>query len=217
MKLRFTISILVSTLLLCGNAFSKPDHEAPPDVDVNVINTPDVNVVSMPDVNVVSMPDVNVVSMPDVNVANTPDVNVINTPSVSIVEDRITIWGQSSKECGESGCSFVSASTDSEDVPEGKMVLVDTVNVTYGQNFNTYEATAAIQLNSPSFQRFLVGEVIPTPGFTGADGMATASLNFVLTHSLTAVVGFPGVRPPEGEIVAVDVFVSGRLVDAPVE
>jgi len=47
--------------------------------------------------------------------------------------------------------------------------------------------------------------------------MATVNLNFVMHSSLTTVVGFPGVRPPEGEFVRVDVFVSGRLIDAPVE
>ena len=55
MKLRNTLSILVITLLLCGNAFSKPGNDdAPPTVDVNVVNTPDVNVVNTPDVNVVN-------------------------------------------------------------------------------------------------------------------------------------------------------------------
>ena len=50
MKLQTTLSIFVFTLLLCGNAFAKPggNDDAPPTVDVNVVNTPDVNVVNFP-------------------------------------------------------------------------------------------------------------------------------------------------------------------------
>jgi hypothetical protein len=44
--LRISIAIVITSLLLCGNAFAKPDNDAPPiEVDVNVVNTPlDVNV-----------------------------------------------------------------------------------------------------------------------------------------------------------------------------
>ena len=44
---KFSISIVITSLLLCGNALAKPDSDPPPvEVDVNVVNTPlDVNVV----------------------------------------------------------------------------------------------------------------------------------------------------------------------------
>jgi hypothetical protein len=47
---QFSISIVITSLLLCGNAFAKPPDDAPPiQVDVNVVNTPlDVNVVDGP-------------------------------------------------------------------------------------------------------------------------------------------------------------------------
>jgi len=43
----FSIPIVIATLLLCGNAFAKPDGDKPPiEVDVNVVNVPDVNVIN---------------------------------------------------------------------------------------------------------------------------------------------------------------------------
>ena len=49
-----SISIVVTSLMLSGNAFAKPDDPPPLEIDVNVVNTPDVNVVNTPDVNVVN-------------------------------------------------------------------------------------------------------------------------------------------------------------------
>ncbi len=46
---RISISIVIGSMLLCGNAVSKPPDDVPPiEVDVNVVNTPDVNVVNTP-------------------------------------------------------------------------------------------------------------------------------------------------------------------------
>jgi len=40
MKLHNILSILFTSLLLCGNAFAKPDGTPPIEIDVNVVNTP---------------------------------------------------------------------------------------------------------------------------------------------------------------------------------
>jgi len=44
--LKTSISIFITSLLLCGNAFAKPDDKPPVEVDVNVVNVPDVNVIN---------------------------------------------------------------------------------------------------------------------------------------------------------------------------
>jgi hypothetical protein len=45
--LKISISIFITSLLLCGNAFAKPGDDKPPvEVDVNVVNVPDVNVIN---------------------------------------------------------------------------------------------------------------------------------------------------------------------------
>jgi hypothetical protein len=59
MKLHNSISILITSLLLCGNAFAKPGNdEAPPTVDVNVVNTPDVfvsNIIPLDDLETITL------------------------------------------------------------------------------------------------------------------------------------------------------------------
>ena len=39
---RFSISVVIASMLLCSNALAKPSDDVPPTVDVNVVNTPDV-------------------------------------------------------------------------------------------------------------------------------------------------------------------------------
>jgi hypothetical protein len=118
-------------------------------------------------------------------------------------------------------CSFVFANLDIRDpsfgtaIPAGKALLVQNITVTYGPNDQkVFPATAAIQLGSP-FYRHFIGELLPTPGFTGASGMATANVNFVVTGTMTASVGFtdPNNRPTV--LTGCDVFVSGLIIDAP--
>jgi hypothetical protein len=173
--------------------------------------------------------DTNVINTPDVNVANTPDVVVGNTElepvPVKGVEStgewRSALVGRASTDCSQfqTGCPFVSATVDltaptfGEPIPPGKALLVQTVNVTYDADGGTFPANAALQALAPAFQRYLVGEVLPTPGFTGADGMATANLNIIATNRLTGVVGFtdPNNRPTS--TVQVDIYVTGRLID----
>jgi len=104
MKLHNSISILITSLLLCGNAFAKPGNdEAPPTVDVNVVNTPDVVVV------------------------NTPDVVVANTP----LEPVPTVLGGEPFQVTVSNDNWDGANyrNVSHDIPDDQMLILQTVSV----------------------------------------------------------------------------------------
>jgi hypothetical protein len=112
MTLHNSLSILITSLLLCGNAFAKPGNdEAPPTVDVNVVNTPDVVVVNTPDVVVV----------------NTPDVVVANTP----LEPVPTVLGGEPFQVTVSNDNWDGANYRNviHDIPDDQMLIVQTVSV----------------------------------------------------------------------------------------
>jgi len=163
----------------------------------------------------------------DVNVVNTTGVVVKNTnlDPVPVNEtESASEWAfvssRNSRDC-TNPCSFLSVSVDVSDpqfgtaVPPGKALLIETVTITYGsvRDREFHPSTAAIQVNSP-FQRHVVGEMLETPGFTGAWAMATAKLNAISFSGVTGVVGFTDPADQPTGSIAVDIYVAGRIVDA---
>lgn len=149
------IPIIFSTMLLCPNAFAKPDN-APPDVDVNVVNTPDVNVVNTPDVNVVNTPDVSVTNFPDTQTVS-GTVSVDNLPVVQDV--KLIDSGKQQIEIGQTLGPFdgafvpakISNPTDplfpilNGQVPSGKKMVLTDILVNYAVTSSTGITSLNIQ------------------------------------------------------------------------
>jgi hypothetical protein len=159
------IPIIFSTMVLCPNAFAKPDN-ARPDVDVNVVNTPDVNVVNTPDVNVVNTPDVSVTNFPDtqtvsgtVSVDNLPVVQTVSVDNLPAVQDvKLIDSGKQQIEIHETLDSLdgpavpakISNPTDplfpilNGQVPSGKKMVLTDILVNYA--VRTSNGVAALNI-----------------------------------------------------------------------
>jgi hypothetical protein len=200
---------VVTSILMSGIVWSKPDDKPPEDpppieIDVNVVNTPDVNVV---------------------NTDNEP----IPVEETDLAGERVYFESRGGRDCSSGTiCSFVGTQLILSDpdfgdpIPEGKALLVETLTVAFSNFPNPpQEAIAAISTNvgigSLVQHRHLIGEMIPTPGFTGADSMATqTNLNLVVVDRITAIVGFPNPNDrPVDDILTVTIYVGGLLVDLP--
>jgi len=175
------------------------------------------------DTNVVNTPTVEVVNTPEVFVGNS-DMNPVPVTESESAGDWYAASGRSGTDCSQQqgGCSFVSVGIDltnpdfGDPIPAGKALLLQTITVTYGGGISPVDfspGTAAFQILSP-FQRYVVGEVLPTPGFTSGAGMATANLNVLVTRILSAVVGFTDPNDRPNVAIQTNVYVSGRLIDA---
>ena len=148
------IPIIFSTMVLCPNAFAKPDN-ARPDVDVNVVNTPDVNVVNTPDVKVVNTPDVTVTNFPGTQTVS-GTVSVDNLPVVQDVKlidsgkQQIEIHETLDSLDGPAVPAKISNPTDplfpilNGQVPSGKKMVLTDILVNYA--VRTSNGVAALNI-----------------------------------------------------------------------
>ena len=114
MKLRNTLLILITSLLLCGNAFAKPDNPPPIEVDVNVVNTPDVVVVERPFVFSSTM------EMLDTEPFNVRELFTVPTGMTLIIE-FMSIFNTSGRVAEE--ISFRISYDDGSEIPTASIIL----------------------------------------------------------------------------------------------
>ena len=115
MKLfKTSISILITSLLLCGNAFSKPDDKPPIEVDVNVVNTPGVVVVERPFIVSSTM------EMFDAELFNVSELFTVPTGMTLIIE-FMNIYNTSGRIAEE--ISFRISYADGSEFPTASIIL----------------------------------------------------------------------------------------------